>query len=76
MGEKKENVVPWGAWQVCGLRGGGGGVRGVPPATQHVPTGCTGWRAEWMALIQVWERKRRRVGLVTVTSREHAREGH
>mgnify|MGYP007134352927 CR=1 FL=1 len=54
----------------------GGWGMGVPPATQHVPTGCTGWRAEWMALIQVWERKRRRVGLVTVTSREHAREGH
>lgn len=37
MGEKKEHVVPWGAWQVCGLRGGRVGYGGTPchPTRPH-----------------------------------------
>ena len=30
VGEKKQQVVPWGAWQVRGLRGGSGGYGGIP----------------------------------------------
>lgn len=37
MGEKKEHVVPWGAWQVPGLRGGRVGYGGTPchPTRPH-----------------------------------------